>query len=351
MEERTSKRLGDLTVLVFCGAAAGLAYMPLISESATLLVALKFALQGMLIALLVFGFEIFVAQGAMSEPVRRAPFAVVFLAKTVITTLLIALAYALGGLVLFPERFAADAAMHHLVRDIGFALAVSGGFQLLVMVRNIIGGRVLTNILLGRYHRPLTEERLFMFVDVSGSTALAERAGALGAYAMISRFFFDVAQETVRFAGETHAYIGDAVVVTWPLAHGLENARCLRCYFGICDRIETRSAMYERDFGAVPRFRVGLHGGTVVAGECGDDKRQIVYFGDTINTAARIQEACKEFGRPLLLSGELIGRMDLLPGYSATSLGRAKLRGRENEVELFTVERAATQQLMDRADL
>ena len=339
MEERTSKQLRDLTVLVGCGAAAGLIYMPFISEIATPLLGLKFGVQGMLITLLVFGFEFFVAQGPMSEPLRRAPFAVVFLAKTVITTLLIVVAYGLGGLVLFPNRFATASALHDLARDTGFALAVAGVFQLLVMVRNLIGGRVLTNIVLGRYHRPLSEERIFMFVDVSGSTALAEKAGAIGAYSMISRFFFDVAQETVRFAGETHAYIGDAVIVTWPLQHGLENARCLRCYFGICDRIRAKSSLYQRDFGVVPRFRVGVHGGPVVAGECGDDKRQIVYFGDTINTAARIQEACKVFDRPLLLSGELIGRMALLPGYRATSLGRAKLRGREHEVELFTVER------------
>ena len=339
MEERTSKQLRDLTVLVGCGAAAGLIYMPFISEIATPLLGLKFGVQGMLITLLVFGFEFFVAQGPMSEPLRRAPFAVVFLAKTVITTLLIVVAYGLGGLVLFPNRFATASALHDLARDTGFALAVAGVFQLLVMVRNLIGGRVLTNIVLGRYHRPLSEERIFMFVDVSGSTALAERAGAIGAYSMISRFFFDVAQETVRFAGETHAYIGDAVIVTWPLQHGLENARCLRCYFGICDRIRAKSSLYQRDFGVVPRFRVGLHGGPVVAGECGDSKRQIVYFGDTINTAARIQEACKVFDRPLLLSGELIGRMALLPGFGAISLGRAKLRGREHEVELFTVER------------
>jgi len=244
MEERISKHFRDLTVLVCCGAAVGLIYMPFISETATHLLAVKFALQGMLIILLVFGFEFFVAQGPMSEPMRRAPFAVVFLAKTLITTLLILVAYGLGGLALFPTRFATATAAQDLARDTGFALAVAGVFQLPVMVRNLIGGRVLTNIVLGRYHRPLTEERLFMFVDVSGSTALAEKAGAIGAYSMISRFFFDVAQETVRFAGETHAYIGDAVIVTWPLAHGLENARCLRCCFGICDRIKTRSSLY-----------------------------------------------------------------------------------------------------------
>ena len=106
MEERTSKQLRELTVLVGWGAAAGLIYMPFISEIATPLLGLKFGVQGMLITLLVFGFEFFVAQGPMSEPLRRAPFAVVFLAKTVITTLLIVVAYGLGGLVLFPNPFA-----------------------------------------------------------------------------------------------------------------------------------------------------------------------------------------------------------------------------------------------------
>lgn len=53
-----------------------------------------------------------------------------------------------------------------------------------------------------------------MFVDPADSTALAEQHGAVTAYAPISRFFFDVAQETARFGGETHAYVGDAVIVT-----------------------------------------------------------------------------------------------------------------------------------------
>jgi hypothetical protein len=48
--------------------------MPLISEIVTPLLGLRFTLQGMLIALLVFGSEFFVAQGPTSEPVRRAPF-------------------------------------------------------------------------------------------------------------------------------------------------------------------------------------------------------------------------------------------------------------------------------------
>jgi adenylate cyclase len=339
MEERTKIRLRHLAILVSAGAVAGIAYMPFISESPGRDEVLKFAAQGALIILLIFGFEFFVAQGPASEPLRRAPFAVAFAGKALITTLLIVIAYGIGSLVLFPNRFGVQTPFLDLVRDTGYAFSVALVLQFGLLVRMLVGGRVLTNIMLGRYHKPLDEERIFMVLDVSGSTGLAERFGGVVAYSMISRFFFDVAQETARYGGDTHEYIGDEVIVTWPLKRGAENGRCLECYFAICDRMELKAPLYRRDFGLVPTFRVGLHGGPIVAGECGDDKREIVYFGDTINTAARIQEICKEFRRPLLISGELLQRIELQSKYSAIGLGKVKLRGREKEIELFAVER------------
>jgi class 3 adenylate cyclase len=341
MQEATRSRLRRLAVLVAVGALAGMLYMPFISDVVSVATALRFAAQGALIILLTFGFEIFIGQGAASEPLRRAPFAVVLFAKALILTSLIVIAYVIGGLLLFPERFEVETPLFDLARDTGYALMVALMLEFMLMIRNLIGGRVLTNILLGRYHKPLNEERIFMFLDVRDSTALAETAGGIGAYSMISRFFFDVAQETTRFGGDTHEYIGDEVVVTWPLDSSRRNGRCLECYFAICDRLDRKARLYQREFGTVPKFRVSLHGGPIVAGECGDDKREIVYFGDTINTTARMQEMCKETGRSLLMSGELLRRMELKPGYSTVALGEVKLRGRVQPIELYSIERTA----------
>jgi adenylate cyclase len=44
----------------------------------------------------------------------------------------------------------------------------------------------------------------------------------------------------------------------------------------------------------VPRFRVGLRGGIVTAGELGDLRRQIVFVADILNTAARLEEYAKQ---------------------------------------------------------
>ncbi len=75
----------------------------------------------------------------------------------------------------------------------------------------MVGGRVLFNFLLGRYNRPLREERVFMFLDLAGSTPLAEKMGDLAIHSLIGRFFFDIARPIAEHQGETHRYIGDEV--------------------------------------------------------------------------------------------------------------------------------------------
>ena len=234
--EQTKRQLRVLAIVVGVSSGAGIAYLLFLGGS-TLSQALRFAAQGVLVALPVIAFESLAAEGAISEPLRRAPFAVVFVTKALITTALIVIGYVIGGLILFPDRFTGQAPFLYLARDTTYALVVAVVLQFALTIRTLVGGRVLTNIILGRYHQPLIEERIFMFLDVSGSTTLTQKLGGTGAYSVISRFFFDVAQETIRFGGETHEYIGDEAVVTWPMASALKNARCVECYFAICDRM------------------------------------------------------------------------------------------------------------------
>jgi adenylate cyclase len=85
-------------------------------------------------------------------------------------------------------------------------------------------------------------------------------------------------------------------VVTWELATGVRSANCVRCFFGMRETVAREASRYRRDFGVVPAFRGGLHGGTVTAGELGDLRQQIVFVGDILNTAARLEEYAKRGG-------------------------------------------------------
>ena len=83
--------------------------------------------------------------------------------------------------------------------------------------------------------------------------------------------------------------------------------------------------------------RGGLHGGTVTAGELGDLRRQIVFVGDILNTAARLEEYAKRAGLDLVVSDALLRRLELPPGVLARRCGELDLRGKEAPVAAYSL--------------
>ena len=69
----------------------------------------------------------------------------------------------------------------------------------------------------------------------------------------------------------------------------------------------------------------------------GTIRKEIVFLGDTVNTAARIQDFCRQTGDRVLASADLIDRLALPPGIAKRSLGDLRLRGKESEVALYAL--------------
>jgi class 3 adenylate cyclase len=205
----------------------------------------------------------------------------------------------------------------------------------------LIGSRVLFNVALGRYRVAVREERVLMFLDLAGSTSLAEAMGELRVQNLLTRFFYDIDDAIVAHGGEIHAYVGDEVIVTWPLDEGVSGGSCIDCFFAIADAIAEKADSYRQEFGIVPGFRAGLHAGPVVISECGSSRRQLAYFGDTVNVTARLQEHCKVAGRNLLVSGDLLQHVRPAQDLLIEPLGQAQLRGRAAAIEVFAVQRRA----------
>ena len=130
--------------------------------------------------------------------------------------------------------------------------------------------------------------------------------------------------------------------MTWPVEHAIEDAHCVRCYFGMVEAIAKGRESYRRTFGFVPEFRGALHAGLVVVGEMGDLKREIAFLGDTLNTAARIAEVSKDARHPCLISDELLRRLELPSEFAVENLGRSQLRGREQSITLFGLSKSST---------
>ena len=158
---------------------------------------------------------------------------------------------------------------------------------------------------------------------------------------LLTRFFYDIDDAIVAHGGEVHAYVGDEVIITWPLDERVSGGSCIDCFFAIADTIAEKADSYRREFGIVPGFRAGLHAGAVVISECGSSRRQLAYFGDTVNVTARLQEHCKVAGRNLLVSGGLLQHVRPAQDLLIEPLGKAQLRGRAAAIEVFAVQRRA----------
>jgi class 3 adenylate cyclase len=235
------------------------------------------------------------------------------------------------------------------IAGIAFVASVLGGaaFEL----KRLVGGRVLLDVVLGRYRRPTREERVLMFLDLVGSTALAESMGELRVQNLLTRVFFDIDQPILAHDGEIHAYVGDGIIITWPRAGEAVERKCLDCFFAIEDKIAAIAELYRREVGSVPKFRAGVHAGPVVISECGDSRRQVAYFGDAMNVAARLQEHCKATGSDLLVSADVLRGMRSSGEIISRALGPVQLRGRAVPIEVFAIERRSAAGIRDKQHL
>jgi adenylate cyclase len=290
--------------------------------------------------------DLLYVQGPRGAWLRRLGFGRTLLARAGLFTAIIALSFALNrlifGLLHGFERAGLDYFGLEWLRDCLLAFAVFLVISEFLQMRRVIGGRTLTNLMLGRYHRPVREERVFMLLDIKGSTALAERCGDERAHAVIASVFFDIDQPILEHRGEVHSYVGDGLIATWPLAEGVRDACCLKCVQAIEATLSARAGHYRRAFGVAPEVRIVLHAGPVVAGECGDAKLSIVYLGDTLNAAARMEEAAKTLRHDRLISDALLARLDLPPSLRADPLGPIALRGRTQPMVLHALRPAAS---------
>lgn len=219
--------------------------------------------------------------------------------------------------------------------DALYHIMLFGGTMLAVRLYEQYGG---PTFLLGGYSRPRQELRVFMFLDMRSSTTIAEAIGDTRYFGLLNDLYADITDPVVDSGGNIYQYVGDEVSVSWPLHRGARNARCLRCFFAIQEKLQRRAPYYAKRYGSAPVFKAGFHYGQVTTGEVGLVKKQVIYSGDVVNTTAHIQARCNEFGVENLVSKDLLDLMALpADRWALRPIGSIPLKGKRNTVELTTV--------------
>lgn len=342
LQTRSMKRLLTWCAAAAFGAVAGQAYM-LISRGelpADVMKTWPGARAGFFIAGASAAFELFGMRSAIGLRLRRLPFLASLLGRAAIHTFIIVSVLFLNRLVTaawVSPRSGEILRSTEIFQDIIHSFVIVVLVLFAIQTHSLIGGQTLLNVVLGRYYRPVREQRLFLMIDVEGSTALARKVGDEVFYKYLSAFFFDVDRPIVDNGGEVHSYVGDALIATWSISDPDRNAAAVRAIFAARERISKRENWYLSEFGHVPRFRAALHAGPIVIGECGDSHRQITYLGDALNTTARLEALSKTLSAEVLASGPVIDCIHLPEEIMAAPLGERTLRGLDKTISVWSL--------------
>ena len=290
---------------------------------------------GGVIGLAIGGFEIFSTAARALYWVRRSPFAVGVLLRSVFYLLVFVAAIESAFLVFGIAAAGWGWGDSLFLTTVALSFCASFLFNMMLRVNQLLGRGVLAGFLTGRYHRPREEERIFLFLDLVGSTELAERIGHLAFHRLLGDFVADVTEPILVARGEIHSYVGDGIIVSWKPRRGFRHGRCVRCLLDMRRALENRATAYAAAYGCAPAFRAALHVGPVIAGEMGVVKQAIVFLGDTVNTTARIEAACRDLEAAALVSEAVVDRLENRADFEFEDVGPVTLRGKAEPLRLF----------------
>jgi class 3 adenylate cyclase len=130
-----------------------------------------------------------------------------------------------------------------------------------------------------------------LFSDLKGSTAMAERLDSEAVREVMSRYFDEMRSALEQHGGTIEKYIGDAIMAVFGLPRAQEDdaLRAVRAAIEMRERLASLNDELEQRWGVTIGNRTGVNTGEVVASDSGT--RQRLVTGDTVNTAARLEQA------------------------------------------------------------
>ena len=220
-------------------------------------------------------------------------------------------------------------------RDLTIIAIVSVVSIAILQIRRLHRPGDLIKYVTGRYHLPEEVNKIFLFIDLKSSTAMAEKLGNTKYSSFLIDYFHDMTGAILMSKAEIYQYIGDEIILTWNFNSGIKHARCINCFFDIMTSIEWDKEKYLKKYGVQPEFKASLHAGKVSVTWIGTIKKEIVYHGDVLNTAARIQEECNKYGQKFLLSEYMLQNVELPEYLRSEFVGELQLKGKEKKVKIF----------------
>jgi adenylate cyclase len=183
------------------------------------------------------------------------------------------------------------------------------------------------------------EERYIvsMFVDMRGSTKLAEARLPFDIVFLINRFLGAASQAVLEAGGQPNQFIGDGMLALFGLTVDPPAAgrQALAAAANVAANVAYMNHQFASELPEPIQFGIGIHGGDVIIGDIGfGDRTVFTAVGDAVNVAARLQDMTKALNCTIVVSEEVCQTA----GIPADALTRTEVsvRGRDEPITVRT---------------
>ncbi len=190
--------------------------------------------------------------------------------------------------------------------------------------------------------RPQKADAVVLFADLRAFTTYSESLSPEDLVRWVDAFFSRMSACILAERGMVDKLIGDAVLAVFGVLPELPNAceNAVRCAEAMQAELERLNDEAPIAPGARMRMGIGLHYGPLVAGSVGSKaRRTYTVFGDTVNTASRLEGLTRELSAEVLISDAVLEHLPPELADRFEDCGPRPIRGRQ---ETLQVHRLAT---------
>ncbi|MEM8839634.1 MAG: adenylate/guanylate cyclase domain-containing protein, partial [Pseudomonadota bacterium] len=181
-------------------------------------------------------------------------------------------------------------------------------------------------------------EIVVLFADLRDFTAISEQKLPYDVVFLLNRYFAVMGGAISKAGGHVDKFIGDGIMALFGLEGGIEDASraALRAARNMAEELDRLNQDLADDLPAPLRMGIGLCNGPAIVGQMGyGEASSLTAIGDTVNTASRLETACKAHGVQLVLSEEIARLANIQSDHFKTE--EIEVRGRKQPIRVTLV--------------
>ena len=184
-----------------------------------------------------------------------------------------------------------------------------------------------------------------LFVDIRGSTRLAEKRLPFDVVFLLNQFFEEMAEAVEASNGHYSNFTGDGLMALFGLKESRDRGSraAMTCAASMLERLEHINDRLADEIDTPLTVGIGIHTGPAIVGRMGPPRAPfLTALGDTVNTAARLEGLTKEVGAPVVVS---VATLDAA-GMPHPPLREAELRGRDTRLPIAAIDLDKVRELL-----